>query len=269
MTGKSLRVRFFSGAIAGLLLLTGCAAPGTLSQRGAARPQPTTPAPSHGEISLWRLDELVQTEQPMVVLQGPRGIHGALETGLLKRIQAIGRSIQRVAGEGPQPELMVLASPGVNAFAFRDRDQAMIALTLGMIRLLEADEDAWAALLGHELAHLRLDHIGGGKDRRERTELASSFAGLVLSAIGLPFANVAADAAATLADRAYSRDDEREADRVGLEYMRRAGFSDQGALRLQQLLLTARSSGPMPFLSTHPSGEERIENLRNLMQSKE
>ena len=136
-----------------------------------------------------------------------------------------------------------------------------------MVRLLAADQDAWAALFGHELAHLRLEHLRGKQDRREKAAVASSIAGVVLSVIGLPFASVAADASIALADRAYSRDDEREADRISLEYMRRAGFSETGAISLQQRFLTLRGGTSIPFLSTHPSGEERIGNLRQLIQS--
>ena len=90
----------------------------------------------------------------------------------------------------------------------------------------------------------------------------------VASSIGSPaFASVAADTSVALVDRAYSRDDEREADRIGLEYMRRAGFAETGAISLQQRLLTLRGGTSIPFLSTHPSGEERIENLRQLIQN--
>lgn len=230
------------------------------------RSQGGAPAAYHGEMEVWRLEELAQQDQPAVLLRNSHGIHGAVETRLLQSILATGQEILRAAGEGPAPQFVVTASATVNAFVFIHDKQPTIALSLGMIRLLSADEDAWAALFGHELAHLRLEHLRGKQDRREKAEIASSIAGVVLSVIGLPFASVAADASATLADRAYSRDDEREADRVGLEYMRRAGFSETGAISLQERLLTIGGGTSIPFLSTHPGGEERIENLRQLIQ---
>lgn len=267
MLSAKLATKVAAGAFTVILLLTGCAAPGLQREHDLRRPRGDSPTPSHGEIAVWRLDELAQLDQAIVLLRNQEGIHGSVETGLLQRILAIGEKIVRAAGEGSKPELVLLASRAVNAFAYFDGTQPTIALSLGMIHLLSSDEDAWAALLGHELAHLRLDHIRAMKDRRERAEVTSSVAGAILSVIGLPFASIAADATTALAERAYSRDDEREADRVGLQYMRQAGFADAGAINLQQRLLTTRGSAPIPFLSTHPSGEDRIEQLRQLMRN--
>lgn len=218
-------------------------------------------------MEVWRLDELAQQDQPAILLRNSRGIHAAIETRLLQDILATGKRILLAADDGPAPEFVVTAAGSVNAFAFFNDKQPMIAISLGMVRLLAADQDAWAALFGHELAHLRLEHLRGRQDRRVKAEVAGSIAGVVLSVIGLPFASVAADASVALANRAYSRDDEREADRIGLDYMRRAGFAEAGAISLQQRLLTVGSGTAIPFLSTHPGGEERIENLRQLIQS--
>lgn len=260
-------IRFPAGTIAALLLLAGCAAPGAQRAQGMKQPQAGTPAPAHGEMEVWRLDELAQQDQPAILLRNSRGIHAAVETRLLQDILATGEKIRRTADEGPTPALVVTASATVNAFAFINDNQPTIAISLGMVRLLATDQDAWAALFGHELAHLRLEHLRGKQDRRENAQNAGSIAGVILSVIGLPFASVAADASVALAERAYSRDDEREADRIGLEYMRRAGFAESGAISLQQRLLTVSGGSSIPFLSTHPGGEERIENLRQLIQS--
>lgn len=267
--GAKLATKATAGTFAIVFLLTGCAAPGLQGERDLPRPRGDKLAPSHGETPVWRLNELARLDQSVILLRNSQGIHGSLATRLLQSILEIGEKIVRAAGEGPQPEFVIVASGAVNAFAYFDGTQPTIALSLGMIRLLASDEDAWAALFGHELAHLRLDHIRTVKDRREKAEITSSVAGAILSVIGFPFASIAADATKALADRAYSRDDEREADRVGLQYMRQAGFADAGAIRLQQRLLTAGGSASFPFLSTHPSGEDRIERLRQLMRSSE
>lgn len=202
----------------------------------------------------------------MVALNSQRAVYGAVETQLLRDIMACGERIIAAAGAGPRPELLLTGTHGITAYAFHFEGGPAVAFSLGMIRLLGDDMDAWAALFGHELAHIRLGHHAVMKERRERTQVASSIAGLVLSAIGVPFANVASDATATLAERAYSRDDERDADRVGLDYLRQAGFAQQGAITLHERLLAASRNAPLPFLSTHPSGEERIGNLRQIIQ---
>jgi len=266
MPGMRFSIQISASGLFALLLLAGCAAPGLQQEPGMRRPQSVTPVPSHGEIEVWRLEELVQQDLPAVLLRNSQGIHAAIETRLLRGILGTGEKILRAAGEGPIPDFVVTPSAMVNAYAFVSDKRPTIALSLGMIRLLSNDEGAWAALFGHELAHLRLEHLRSMQERRERTEIASSIAGVALSVIGLPFASIATDASAALADRAFSRDDEREADRTGLEYMRRAGFAETGAISLQQRLLTVKSGTAIPFLSTHPSGEERIENLRQLIQ---
>ncbi len=249
------------------LLLVGCAAPGTIVEKGAGQRNGVTSAVPQLQTHYWRLSELIESSQATILLREPAGVHGPVETQLLRRIAAIGGRVIQAGGGEVHADLVLLASTRINAYAFYQGEQPTIGFTLGMLRLLAADQDAWAALLGHELAHIHLDHLEGMRDRRGRAEIASSLAGLVLSAIGLPLANVAADAATVLADRAYSRDDEREADRIGLGYMRKAGFAEKGAITLQQLLLSAGTPGSLPFLSTHPSGEERIAVLLELMGS--
>jgi predicted Zn-dependent protease len=266
MPGLMFASRGAACALGTLLLLAGCAAPGSQREQDVKQPRASTPAPAHGDMEVWRLDELAQQDQPAILLRNSRGIHTAMETRLLQDILVTSERILRASGAGPVPEFVVTASGTVNAFAFFNGKKPTIAVSLGMVRLLAADQDAWAALFGHELAHLRLEHLQGKQDRREKAAVAGSIAGMVLSAIGLPFASVAADASIALADRAYSREDDREADRVGFDYMRRAGFAEQGALTLHELLQAANRNAPLPFLSTHPSGEERIGNLRRLIQ---
>lgn len=255
-----------AGVVALVTLLTACAAPGALPEVDGAPPRSGTSPSSHEGIDVWRLHELVGTGQPRVLLRGPQGAYGVIDTELLTRILNIGEKMLQVADKGPEPEWLVLASGSVNAFAVFDGSRPMIAISLGMIRLLGHDDDAWAALLGHELAHVRLGHHRALRERRKTEEITSSVAGVIATVIGLPFASLVTDATVELADRAYSRDDEREADRVGLHYMRQAGFAAQGAISLQQLLLSTRGNSAMPFLSTHPSGEQRIEALRELMR---
>lgn len=248
-----------------LLMLAGCALPAAQRPAENAGPQRGALANAHGGIAAWHLNELARLGQTVVLLRSPQGIHGTVETALLQNILATGEKILQATGDGPTPDFVVTGSGTVNAYAYLNGANPTIAFSLGMLRLLAEDQDAWAALFGHELAHLRLEHLRGMKQRRERAAITSSLAGAILSAIGVPFASLATDATAALADRAYSRDDEREADRIGLDYMRRAGFAAAGAITLQQRLLTIPGSTSIPFLSTHPGGEERIENLRQLI----
>jgi predicted Zn-dependent protease len=84
----------------------------------------------------------------------------------------------------------------------------------------------------------------------------------------VPRGGLISGVAVDLIDTAYSREDEREADALGVEYAITAGYDPNGAVRLQEKLLKA-SSGPLiPFLSSHPTGRERIENLKTLIATK-
>jgi predicted Zn-dependent protease len=73
---------------------------------------------------------------------------------------------------------------------------------------------------------------------------------------------------ADVIDSVYSRDQEREADALGVEYMLANQYDAQGAIRLHELLLESASRFRIPFLSSHPSSDERITNLRGLIEAK-
>jgi predicted Zn-dependent protease len=234
------------------LLLSGCASP---SRHGKE------------DLILWRLEDIAKMKRGMVVLQGSSGAHSLFDPALARHILEIFTRLHRAVDEGPAPELVLVSSSQVNAFAFSNAGTPTIAFTLGMGRLLANDDGAWAALMGHELAHLRLRHLTRQENNDHRTAAASSFAGAVLSVIGIPLAGLASDAVAALANKAYSRDDEREADREGVAFMRKAGFSPEGAIRLQQLLAKAGADTTLPFVSTHPSSTERIDNLQRMIQA--
>lgn len=248
-----------------MAVTAGCAAPGLSRQGPSAERQVQPPARTETTMILWRLGDLARHDTDAILLRSSQGLHGAIKTATARRILGVGNRLLGDAAPGAGPELSIMASEAVNAFAFYDGNRATVAISQGMVRLLGEDDDAWAALIGHELAHLRLDHHKRQLERRQRTDATSSVAGAVLSALGLPFASIAADATAMLASRAYSRDDEREADRTGLKYMQAAGFDADGAIRLQQYLLAAGGNTGIQFLNTHPGGQERIDDLKHLI----
>jgi predicted Zn-dependent protease len=115
-------------------------------------------------------------------------------------------------------------------------------------------------VMGHEMAHALREHA------RER--LAKSTAtslGLRLGSELLGLGNLgaaAADMGTQLLTLRFSREDESEADLVGLELAARAGYRPDAGVTLWQKMAKANGSGGLAFLSTHPSGPKRIESLR-------
>jgi predicted Zn-dependent protease len=85
---------------------------------------------------------------------------------------------------------------------------------------------------------------------------------------GVPGGGLISGLAVDAIDSAYSRDQEREADTLGVDYMLANQYDPQGAIRLHELLVKSGSGFRIPFLSSHPSSDERIENLRALIDAK-
>lgn len=247
-------------------LTLGCAPLGEPKPAGKAGGQSHPASSSHGEMPVWRFEELAAASQPLALLRSPAGASLTFETARARLIYAVAQKVVATAGPGVAPDWLLVGTPAVNAFASFQKGRPVIGVTLGMVHLLKDDEGAWGALIGHELAHFRLGHHQAYRSRKEAVELGSTLAGLVLSAAGLGIGNLAADATGKLVERSFSRDDERDADREGLAYARHAGLDPYGALRLQQRLLDVKREAAFSFLSTHPSGYDRIEAIRQLLE---
>lgn len=159
------------------------------------------------------------------------------------------------------PVFLISADNTMNAYAFRERGQPIILLTIPMIKALEHDVDAVAAVIGHELAHLKLSHLFSGQMTNLVIDLLELFAlkeiGSELSGTGRTVANVIAQLSADAAKGFYSREDEYEADAAGVQYMIAAGYNPEGAIRLHQILNQSNPS----FFSTHPTSNERISKI--------
>jgi predicted Zn-dependent protease len=128
------------------------------------------------------------------------------------------------------------------------------------------NEDQLAYVLGHELGHyLRRHSVQRWRAIRAATD-ASSFFGVLAAAAGVPALGAAGSYAALGSVLAYSRDQEREADEIGLEMMAGAGYDPAEAPRIWEALMAERAAEndtePSIFFSTHPSNEERLERLR-------
>jgi predicted Zn-dependent protease len=186
---------------------------------------------------------------------------GYVERAHVDQLRDVVAKIAAVASQRVD-KVMVSDQEQANASAGFDKSsQALVVVTAKMLDLVGNDRDAMAALIGHEVSHLALRH---GEERKQQAQAAAvigTIAGVLLQVARIPLGNTIADVGTRAVVTAYSRDQERDADRSGIQYAYDAGFDPDGAVRLFALLAQANSASPIPFLSTHPVSDERIANL--------
>ncbi|WP_427914058.1 M48 family metallopeptidase [Ramlibacter sp. MMS24-I3-19] len=155
-------------------------------------------------------------------------------------------------------EVNLIGSKEINAFCMPG---GKIAFFTGLLEQLKLTEDEAAMVMGHEMAHALREHARARVAKEEGTNVAI---GLVTQLFGLgQLGQMGANLGAQLLTLRWSRADESEADLVGLEIGARAGYNPDAAVSLWTKMeqVAGGSNGPA-WLSTHPSGPDRLERLR-------
>jgi len=181
-----------------------------------------------------------------------------------RRVQAIAQrliphtSVFRPDARQWKWEVNVQTSKDINAYCMPG---GKIMVYTGLVERLDATDAELAAVIGHEIAHALREHSRERLSRAYAQQLA--LAGLaVATGAGqgtMELANQISQVTFTLP---HSREQEAEADRIGLELMARAGYDPSAAISLWEKMSKAGGGGPPEFLSTHPSGESRIRDLQ-------
>lgn len=159
-------------------------------------------------------------------------------------------------------EMSIFDDETVQAFAMPG---GKIGVHNGLLKAAR-NQDQLAAVIGHEVAHVTSRHMNEDVSRAMMSGVGIQVAAIILGGghSGATYtAYEALEAGAVLGlNLPFSRAQETEADVVGLEYMARAGFDPRESVPLwQQMMAEAGDEGPPEFLSTHPSGETRIDSL--------
>ncbi|HSI24912.1 MAG TPA: M48 family metallopeptidase [Methylotenera sp.] len=141
-----------------------------------------------------------------------------------------------------------------------------IMVLSGLVEKLNATDDELAAVIGHEIAHALREH---GRERMSQAYLQQFGLQALAALAGGSAAGGAAVQAAGLGSQLFfalpnGREQEREADKMGLELAARAGFNPDAAVTLWQKMSAQSKSAPPEFLSTHPASENRIAELKAL-----
>jgi predicted Zn-dependent protease len=161
----------------------------------------------------------------------------------------------------------VIKTDPYNAFAI---PAGYIFINSGLLMAMD-DEDELAGILAHEIAHVNARHISQKIERSKKIGWAR-MAGMVAGALmGIAGAGDAAQAvtrgsagAAQTAELAYSRENEMQADELGLDYLTNAGYSGEGLLRILKKMRSKQwfDSKQVPtYLMTHPAVDDRIAYL--------
>ena len=179
------------------------------------------------------------------------------------------RLSQAMAGTRHDFEFFVMRDHTVNAFALPG---GFVGVHTGLLLAADAESEL-ASVIAHEIAHVTQRHIARqlGQQQQMQLPVLAALAAAVLLARSRPDlasgAAVAAQGAAIQSQLSYTRDFEREADRVGLQGLDGAGFDARAmALFFEKLQRSSRvaDDGSVPgYLRTHPLTTERIADAQN------
>ena len=153
-------------------------------------------------------------------------------------------------------EVNLIGSKQINAFCMPG---GKIAFYTGILDQLKLTDDEIAMVMGHEMAHALREHARSRLAKSQATSIGLSL-GAQLLGLG-DLGNAAANLGTQLLTLKFSRSDEIDADLVGLELAARAGYNPQAAVSLWRKMGEATGNGGIAFLSTHPSGPDRIREL--------
>jgi predicted Zn-dependent protease len=155
-------------------------------------------------------------------------------------------------------EVNLLGSQELNAFCMPG---GKIAFYFGILSKLQLDDDEVAAIMGHEVSHALLEHARERMGKTSATRLGIEL-GAALFGLGNA-GRMVGDLGGQLLTLKFSRDDESEADALGLILAAKAGYNPRAGVTLWQKMLEASKGAPPQWLSTHPSGEARIREIEN------
>lgn len=245
-----------------LAMLGGCATTTAGGVVGASRPQLML-------ISSAELDRMAA--QSYNQLRGEAKSKGKLnvDKAMLERVRAIAVRIEpqtavfRKDAPGWNWEVNVISSNELNAFCMPG---GKIMFYSGLIDRLHLSDAEIAVVMGHEISHALREHAREQVSQAIAAQTAIDI-GTALFGLGTGSADIAAVGYQTFIATKFSRTDENEADRMGLELTARAGYDPRAGVTLWQKMIKASqgSSKPPEFLSTHPADASRVKEIESLL----
>ncbi len=190
------------------------------------------------------------------------------DSAMLRRVRGIASRLEaqtnvfRADAPAWKWEVNVITSEELNAFCMPG---GKIMVYSGLITQLDITDAELANVLGHEIAHALREHV---REHLSQAMVAQGAIGVGAAVFGLGDASTEAAGMgyqALLATR-FSRNDESEADRIGLELAARAAYDPSAGISLWQKMTSADKGGKPPeFLSSHPADASRIKQIQDLL----
>ena len=245
----------------------------TLSAAGLLCGCASNPVTGESQLMLVSEKEEIQIDRIYSPQQISADYGVTQDARLAAYIQAVGAKMASLTHRPKMPYRFFLVNATyVNAYAFPG---GTIACTRGILLKLE-NEGELAALIGHELGHVNARHTAEIMSKNKLTSAIVGGIGAAVGAYDAGYGNVAAQlgmlgSGALLAS--YSRDNERQADDLGLKYMVEAGYNPDGMVGLMDMLqnMSRHKAGAAELLfATHPMSDERyktaVKNVRKKYQ---
>jgi len=179
---------------------------------------------------------------------------GQRVVGIAKRIIAFAPLFNEDAKDW-EWEVNLIKSDAINAFCMPG---GKIAFYTGLTEGLKLTDDEIAIVMGHEAAHALREHARAQIGKSRVTSVGASLLGIFVG--GGQYDRVFGFGANLLTLK-FSRDDESEADLVGIDLAARAGFDPRAGITLWQKMAAAGGGSPIPWFSTHPGSANRIQEI--------
>jgi predicted Zn-dependent protease len=230
------------------------------------------PVTGKTQLMLVSEDEEIQIDQQNSPFQISSDYGPVQDKALNGYVREVGQQLASRTHRTQMPySFSVVNAIYVNAYAFPG---GTIACTRGILLSLD-NEAELAALLSHELGHVNARHTASAMSKGKLTQVMIGGFSVVAAGVGGSLAGQATSqlgmvgAGALLAS--YSRDNEREADALGMEYMVKAGYGSQGMIGLMNMLRNLSKNKPSTIelmFATHPMSDERYQTAVENSKSK-
>lgn len=241
---------------AGGLILAGCA---------------KNPVTGKSQLMLLGEGDEIAIDQKQSPHQFSEDFGAVSEPRVNQYVQRVGRELGAKSHRPTVPySFRVVEASHVNAYAFPG---GSIACTRGILLGLD-NEAQLAALLGHEIGHVSARHSAARMSQGMLLQVAVVGATIAVASKDERYAPVAGTVGALgsgLLLAKYSRDDERQADSLGLDYMVRCGHNPEGMMGLMRMLNGLHDKEPSQLdlmFASHPMSKERLDNTQRAIQER-